>query len=63
MKFSITQNSHKDASTFLELSLWREDLSELFQNGKMEVDVPDTETGEVRMTLTISLHGEFGLRR
>lgn len=62
MRFSITKNPHKDAQTFVELTLRREDLSELFQNGILEVDVPDTETGEVKLTLTVKLHGEFSPR-
>ena len=62
MKFTIAKNPHKDSRTFVELCLWREDLSELFQNGMMEVDVPDTETGEVKLTLTLKLLGEFSPR-
>ena len=60
MKFSITKNPHKDAQTYVELTLRREDLSGLFQDGVLTTEVVDTESSEVRMTLTVRLDGEFG---
>ena len=54
MKFAITKNTHVDAGkVFVTLELRKEDLVKLISDGVLAVDVPDTETGEVKMTVQV----------
>ncbi len=56
MKFAITKNTHVDnGKVFVTLELRKEDLANLISDGVLAVDVPDTETGEIQMTLQISI--------
>ncbi len=63
MKFAITKNTHvDDGRVFVTLELRKEDLAQLISNGVLAVDVPDTETGEIQMTVQISI-AELAPRR